>query len=232
MINFVDNSNEKSYIMKKSILTLFAVAALSLTACNEKKSVDTNETTETTETSKTSVEYKVDTENSQIEWAGGKIAGGGHTGTIALEQGVIVVENNQITIGKFVIDMNTIASTDLTDETRKADLEAHLKGTAEGKEDDFFNVTEFPTATFEIDSIKEDSTIVGNLTMKGKTNAIEFPATITVTDNEVTISSAEFDIDRTKWGVNFNSGSVFEDLAKESIIKDNITVKISVKATR
>lgn len=218
--------------MKKSILTLFAVAALSLTACNEKKSVDTNEALETTEATATSVEYKVDTENSQIEWAGGKIAGGGHTGTIDLEDGLVYAENGKVTLGKFVIDMNTIASTDLTDETRKADLEAHLKGTAEGKENDFFNVTEFPVATFELVTVKEDSTIVGNLTMKGKTNSIEFPATVTVTDNEITINSAEFDIDRTKWGVNFNSGSVFGDLAKESIIKDNITVKISVKATR
>src|SRR5690606_23346661 len=167
-------------------------------------------------------EYKVDTENSQIEWAGGKIAGGGHTGTIDLEDGLVYAENGKVTLGKFVIDMNTIASTDLTDETRKADLEAHLKGTAEGKENDFFNVTEFPVATFELVTVKEDSTIVGNLTMKGKTNSIEFPATVTVTDNEITINSAEFDIDRTKWGVNFNSGSVFGDLAKESIIKDNI----------
>src|SRR5690606_39890671 len=100
--------------MKKSILTLFAVAALSLTACNEKKSVDTNEALETTEATATSVEYKVDTENSQIEWAGGKIAGGGHTGTIDLEDGLVCAENGKVTLGKFVIDMNTIASTELT----------------------------------------------------------------------------------------------------------------------
>lgn len=231
MINFVLNKNEIAYIMKKSVLTLFAVAALTLTACNDKKAVDANDALETNEATETAVKYNVDIENSQIDWAGGKVAGGGHTGTIALEQGEVFVEDGKVTTGKFVIDMKTITVTDLTEDTGKADLEAHLKGESEDKADHFFNVSKFPTATFELVNVK-DSTVEGNLTMKGQTNSIEFPATVTVTDNDVTIASDEFEIDRTKWGVNFNSGSVFQDLAGDKIIKDNIKVKFTVKATK
>ena len=53
--------------------------------------------------------------------------------------------------GSFVIDMNSISGTDLEAGKGKADLEGHLKN------EDFFDVTKFPTAKFVITSseIKE-----------------------------------------------------------------------------
>lgn len=221
--------------MKKNVLTLLAVAALTLTACNGNKTSDTDGAMESKEASEAAIKYTVDAENSLIDWTGGKVAGGNHTGTINLQEGEVFVEEGVVTIGKFVIDMGTITVTDLTEEDGKANLEAHLKGDAEDKADHFFNVGKFPTATFELVNIneKDGKTFVeGNLTMKGQTNAIGFPAAVDVTDTDVTISSDEFEIDRTKWGVNYNSGSVFEDLAGDNIIKDNITVKLTVKALK
>ncbi len=217
--------------MKKNVLTLFAVAALTLTACNDKKTAETEGALETNEVTEASIQYNVDVEGSQIEWTGGKATGGNHNGTIKLEQGEIFVDGGKITLGKFVIDMNSIEVADLDAESGKADLEAHLKGEGQDNADHFFNVKNFPTATFELVNVK-DSTVEGNLTLKGKTNPIEFPATVTVTDNEVTIVSENFDIDRTKWGVNFHSGSIVKDLAGDKIIKDEITVKFTIKATK
>ena len=68
--------------------------------------------------------------------------------------------------------------------------------------------------------------------MKGATHGIKFPATVTVTDSEVSVTSDEFEIDRTKWGINFNSGSVMKDLAGDKVINDNIKLKVAVKATK
>ena len=99
----------------------------------------------------------------------------------------------------------------------------------------FFNVSKFPTAAFEITKVSEENgkqMVEGNLTIKEATHAIKFPATVTVTDADVTIASDEFEIDRTKWAVNYNSGSVVKDLAGDKVINDNIKLKLAVKATK
>ncbi len=172
---------------------------------------------------------------SKIDWVGGKVSGDQHIGTIALKEGQVIVSNNLVTGGKFTIDMNSIVVTDITDAEMKAGLEGHLKGATAENADHFFNVSKFPTATFEITNVTEENgkqMVEGNLTIKEATHGIKFPATVTVTDADVTIASDEFEIDRTKFAVNYNSGSVVKDLAGDKVINDNIKLKISVKATK
>lgn len=222
--------------MKKIVLSLAVIATLSLASCGNKNA----ETTTTTEQEVTApatdaVGYKIATADSKIDWVGGKVSGDTHTGTIGLSEGEVFVKDGKVTNGKFVIDINSIVVTDITDAEMKAGLEGHLKGTSEEKADHFFNATKFPTGAFELTSITEENgkqLVTGNLTLKEATNSITFPAVVTVTDAEVTIVSDEFEIDRTKWGVNFNSGSVLKDLAGDKIINDNIKIKISTKATK
>ena len=139
-------------------------------------------------------------------WEGAKPMGK-HHGTIKLSSGTIHVNSGNVEAGNFVIDMNSINDEDLEGD-KKANLEAHLKGTVEGKEGDFFNVKEYPTAKFEMTGI-ENNVVKGNLTIKDKTNAIEFPATVTMEGDKMMLKSETFEIDRTKWDVNFGSKSVF-----------------------
>lgn len=222
--------------MKKNVLALVAFAALSLTACKkENTTVETTDAVETTAQSADAVTYNVATTDSKIDWVGSKVSGDQHTGTIALKEGQVFVTNNVVSGGKFTIDMNSIVVTDLTDAEMKAGLEGHLKGATAENADHFFNVSKYPTATFEISSVTEENgkqMIEGNLTIKEATHAIKFPATVAVTDADVTISSDEFEIDRTKWNVNYNSGSVVKDLAGDKIINDNIKLKFALKATK
>ncbi|MTG99049.1 MULTISPECIES: YceI family protein [Myroides] len=223
--------------MKKIVLTLAVIATLSLTSCGNKNADKATTTTEqeVTTPAADAINYNVVAADSKIDWVGGKISGDNHTGTITLKEGKVFVKEGKVTNGTFVLDMNTINVTDITDPDGKAGLEAHLKGSAEEKADHFFNVGKYPTATFELTSIAEENgkqMVTGNLTVKEATNAITFPATVTVTDNDVTIVSEEFAIDRTKWGVNFNSGSIVKDLAGDKIINDEIKIKISTKATK
>ena len=117
---------------------------------------------------------------------------------------------------------------------KKANLEAHLKGTVEGQEGDFFNVNKYPTATFELtgaEAMGDHTMVKGNLTIKDQTNHIEFPANITMDADKVTIESKTFSIDRTKWNVNYGSKSVFDNLG-DKFINDEIELTISLVAKK
>src|SRR5690606_39804074 len=96
----------------------------------------TTEGVEVNAPSTEAVTYTVDAQNSLINWEGGKVTGDKHLGTIALKEGQVSVADGKVTNGKFVIDMNSINVTDITDAEKKAMLEGHLKGaTAERSEE-------------------------------------------------------------------------------------------------
>lgn len=212
----------KSKAMK---ITMLAFVMIGAVACkNNEKEVEVELET-ASEASEMAQEYIVDTANSVIKWEGSKPTGT-HHGTILLSEGSFSVHQGEIEAGKFVIDMNSITDEDLEGE-QKANLEAHLKGTAEGKEGDFFNVQEFPHSTFEITDI-EGNIVKGNLTIKDKTNAIEFPASISIDGNRIALKSETIELDRTKWGVNYGSKSIFPNLGDQFI---NDTIKITVSLT-
>lgn len=221
--------------MKKHVITLFALAALSLTACKNDAKVEETTTVETVEASHDSEQYNAVVSESKIAWEGSKVVGGKHQGTLALANGTINVKEGKIENGTFVIDMNSIDVTDLVAGEGKEDLEAHLKGTSsDEKADHFFNVAKFPEATFNITAVNEgegSSTIVGNLTIKGITKNIEFPAVVNISENEVSIHADTFPFNRTDYGVNYNSNSIFDGLGDKAI-NDNIEVKLHIVAKK
>ncbi|MEX1187789.1 MAG: YceI family protein [Bacteroidia bacterium] len=71
-------------------------------------------------------------------------------------------------------------------------------------------------------------TIKGNLTIKGITKAITFPATVSMTDEAVN-ATAEFEIDRTEWDIKYGSGKFFQDLG-DKMIYDNFIIKLNIAA--
>lgn len=222
--------------MKKNILGLALITILSLSSC--KKEASTNDTENSTETTTTetaiSGKYSVDTTFSIIDWVGSKPAGT-HTGTIAIKEGDFEITNGKITNGNFVIDMTSITVTDLTEDKGKTDLETHLKGIGDKEsEDHFFNTAKFPTSSFKINSVSETDgkfTINGTLTMKDISKEISFPAKVSINENEVSLISDSFKIDRTLWGVNYASKSIFDDL-KDKFVNDEIELTIKVKAIK
>lgn len=221
--------------MKKQILNFAVIAftAMAFTSCKENKNeATTTEEKEVAEVEATAVDYNVNTEKSTIMWKGEKPTGS-HNGTIAISKGSIAVNDGDVQAGKIIIDMNSIVNLDLEGKGKES-LEAHLKGTVEGKEGDFFNVNKYPTASFELTGIseKEGKTMVsGNLTIKDKTNNIEFPAAVSFTGNDMSLISEEFAIDRTKWDVNYGSKSVFDNLG-DKFINDDMEIKIELYATK
>ena len=117
--------------------------------------------------------YKVDTQKSVLNWNGKKVTGE-HSGTVKLSEGVMTVESGKLTGGTFTFDMNSIVDTDLTDAGYNAKFIGHMKS------EDFFNTAKFPTSTFKVTKVTPKGgdvyDITGNMTIKGITNAVTFPA--------------------------------------------------------
>ncbi|WP_026755599.1 YceI family protein [Sediminibacter sp. Hel_I_10] len=222
--------------MKKTSLQLLHVLiiALVMTSCQEKaEKANTSDAEAAAVSESTSVNYTVNVTDSQIEWKGFKPTGT-HTGTIKIDNGNLTVDDGRLQSGTFVIDMESIEVTDLEGDD-KMSLESHLKGTVEGKEGDFFNVNQFPEATFEVTSTESlaagKSRLSGNLSMKGQKHNISFPVTISNEDGVMKIESEPFTIDRTQWGINYGSKSVFDNLG-DQFINDDMELKIMIKAKK
>lgn len=222
--------------MNKTILSFVAIASLLfLVACGDKgpDTVEANPEAETAQAAATSSTFALDVANSTLNWAGSyKIGPRAHTGTIGISAGSMNIEGNQIAAGNFTVDMNTIQVTDQTPEEKKNYLTGHLKS------DDFFNVEQFPTATFVVTKVAEatdDSTathhISGNLTLRDVTKEITIPANITMTDDQITATS-NFAINRADFNVKYGSPTHIIDISKDKIINDEIEFKLNMVADR
>jgi len=148
---------------------------------------------------------------SKIEWAG-KAAFSAYTldGTLQIKSATIEVVDKNIQAATFIFDMKTI-------DADNKDLTKHLKSK------DFFEVKKYKTAKFTLIALKTDSTnqvlANGNLTIKGTTKEISFPIEINQSENQLTIKGKAI-INRTAFGITFNSPSFFEKLKDQAIADD------------
>lgn len=208
------------------------IAGIAMATVSCKNDTTSEDAKEVATANEEAMEYAVDTTTSVIEWEGNKPTGT-HTGTIQLKNGTFKANDSIIESGTFVISMTSINVTDLEGD-EKINLESHLKGTVEGKEGDFFNVNEFPEATFEVTGVNQvngQTMLQGNLTMKEETKNIEFPVTINQSEDSIELTSEPFTIDRTQWNVNYGSKSVFEGLG-DKFISDDIILTLNLKAKK
>lgn len=219
--------------MKKIVLSLAVVTAISLASCKNNNANQNANATEQAEeiqqASEQAVKYSVDTTQTLIEWIGSKPAGT-HNGTLSVSAGNVLVDGGKLVSGDFTLDMNSITVLDLQGD-EKGYLEGHLKGTTKPEDaDHFFNVSKFPTGTFILKSF-DGTNISGDLTLKGITKAVNFPATVTITEKEVSIVSNSFKINRVDFGINYASKSIFDNL-KDKFVNDDIELVVKVKATK
>lgn len=203
-------------------ITLLAFLVFGVFSCNDGKTTTQEALEDAAEASDEAISYEVDTEESYIKWEGKKPTAT-HFGTVKLASGVLFTHQGEVEAGNFTVDMTSITVEDLQGDERNY-LEAHLKGLLEGKEGDFFDTKQYPTSTFEMTGI-EGNTVKGNLTIKDKTNPVQFEADVKIEGDKLVIESPEFGLDRTKWGITFMSRSVFTDLGDKFV---NDTMKITV----
>ena len=148
-----------------------------------------------------------------------------HIGYVHLSKGELIIEKNQLVGGSVEIDMNTIEFGDKTDTNTPI---KHLKSA------DYFDVEKFPASTFtitKVDSISRDSIkVTGNLTIKGVTNEVTFPARMETKDGIVR-ADGKMTIDRTEWGIRYASGKFYDNLADQAV-SDNIELQMKVVAKK
>lgn len=215
--------------MKKIFLPMaFSVAlATALVSCGNDKPV-TSETQEVT-TTQDGEHLTIDSLNSKVDWKGFKVVKSdntSHFGSLKFESGDITIKDGKLESGKFVVNMQSLEALDLKDDADlKAKLEGHLKS------EDFFDATNFPTASYEITKISDapegsdyNTILDGNLTIKGITKPIQFNANVNIENGEVSIATENKDILRSEFGVKFQMP------VAEGVIKDEISIQISVKA--
>jgi polyisoprenoid-binding protein YceI len=176
-----------------------------------------------------SAQYDVDPASSIVNWEGAKIAYG-HTGTVPVTSGQLMVSKGNIVGGKFSLDLRNIENTDLTDAEKKAKLIGHLQSA------DFFDTEKFPMAEFTITQVQPAAAdagyshdITGNLMMKGEERSITIPATVSMEGGMLKATTPKFTIDRTEWGVNYNNSGI-AGIIKDDIINDNLGLQIELVA--
>lgn len=196
---------------------LFALVLGGLTACGDvgdapqATAEDVTPTTDAVEPF-SGVALPIDTTQSEITWRAAKVTRA-HDGGFHTFEGSVYRDGDTLTGVDLTIDAASIWS----DTDR---LTGHLKS------DDFFDVEQFPEATFRADSFEPiaqaDSVewaeathqIGGVLTMHGQSQRITFPAKVTVTDGAVT-AAADFLIERSQWGLVYPGAP--DDLIQEEV---------------
>lgn len=166
--------------------------------------------------------YTASVAESKVEWIAEKVTGK-HNGTVSLKSGDLKFKDGALTGGSFVIDMTTIDCNDLSGEW-KDKLVGHLKS------DDFFSVEKFGTSKFAITKVVPQGPgkykVIGDLTIKGITNSIQFNTTVEEVNGSY-VSKASIVVDRSKFNVKYGSGSFFDDLGDKTIY-DEFTINVEL----
>lgn len=229
-------------ILQISSSLLFA--SLVLVGCTDAPESDEAVTGDAKDAANASGEtWNVNPGQSKLEWVATKVSGY-HVGSVPVKSGQLVVNSGELVGGNFVIDMKNIAVTgpEGSDTASNNKLLGHLQSP------DFFEVNTHPEAKFEVTGVKAFSgtvsdttdprqeeiseykvanpthTISGNLTIKGVTKNIEFPAKVTITESAVD-AIAKFNIDRQQWNITYPG-------KPDDLIRDQIHMGINIKASK
>ena len=170
--------------------------------------------------------YMIDTKQSVVTWKGSMALDieEEHIGYVYVSKGELMIEKGKLVGGTVVIDMNTI---EYKDKTNKNTPVKHLKSP------DYFDVEKFPISTIaitKVESVGSQTIVTGDLTIKGITHPVTFPAKMEVKDGIVK-ANGKLVIDRTDWGIRYKSGKFYDILADE-IVSDDIEFHMMIVAKK
>ena len=170
--------------------------------------------------------YSIDTKESVITWEGSMLLDidEEHKGYVYLSKGELIIEKGQLVGGTAEIDMNTI---EYGDKKNKNTPIKHLKSP------DYFDVEKFPISTIaitKVESLRDQTIVAGNLTIKGVSRSVTFPAKIEIKDGIVK-AIGKLIIDRTDWGIRYASGKFYDTVA-DQVVSDNIEFHMKIVAKK
>jgi polyisoprenoid-binding protein YceI len=170
--------------------------------------------------------YLADVSKSSIEWIGTSPISR-HHGTFKLTEGALIVGDNSVKGGRFIIDINSLTPDDQKPEQNKK-LQEHLLSS------DFFHVVHFPLAEFHITSITPAAhrsansyNVTGNLKLKDIIKSITFPASIQV-DRSTLTATASFNFDRSLWNMSYGN----DQSLGNKFIRPDVNITLHLIASR
>ena len=151
-------------------------------------------------------------DGTEVGFVGSKVTGS-HEGGFKKVDGSVTVPAEALE--QAVVDLTVDMASVYSDAEK---LTGHLKS------DDFFDVANNPTATFKSTSITKTEggfDVTGDLTLRGTTKAITFPAEISV-EGDTVKTKAEFSINRKDFNIVYK-GKPDDLIREEVVIKFDIT---------
>ena len=225
--------------MKKNtrlkMLLLTFVAASLIAACDKQRKGDNAEIAKQEQAVEpTGQTYVLDSAKAWVKFTGYGV-GKNHPGMFKISYGTVSVANDSISGGNFLIDIKSIRM-----EQKGKDIETKLRPHL--LSGDFFDAEKFGTAKFEITNVvpydpEKDAQkslidganfyISGNLTLKGETKNITFPARVDLDGNTLK-AKANFDIDRTEWKMNYRNDKTLGD----KFISEKVNIEFTLEAKK
>ncbi|UYW01606.1 YceI family protein [Flavobacterium agricola] len=161
---------------------------------------------------------KINLKKSKIEWTGKKLFTS-HNGTISFKSGILYFSGKIPVGGDFVVDMQTINTTDLKGKS-KDKLDTHLKS------NDFFDATQYPESSLVFRNMEPSEEpgayfVTADLTIKGITHPINFELRL----NKVG-ASATLVVNRTLYDIKYASTSI--GMIADKAISDGFELNVAM----
>ena len=199
-----------------AVITFTFLITLLVSSCGNTETKKIETTLEVQELDSVLQSLNINTSTSSVEWKGVMVGIYSHNGFISIKEGNLIYQGNSITGGSITIDMETMTQSDSLYKTEENKLVAHLESP------DFFDVANFPTATFEITSSDLGTNkVYGNLTVKGITDS-EVVENV-IFDVETKSATGTLKFDRQKYGVTYKGSK------KDMLVGDEVEMTISLK---
>lgn len=221
--------------MNNLIILFFAMALFTMACADPATNKPKAETTEPVSTTPLKVEVgqndsttevktrgeavPIDPAKSKIEFVGSKVTGK-HEGGFTVFDGVVDLVGDKAEDSSVIVEIKMSSVFTDTDGLTK-----HLQT------GDFFEAEKYPLSKFASTRIvsgpangSDSYTVTGNLEMRGVMKSITFPATISISPNDVQVK-AEFSINRKDFGI------VYAGKA-DDLIRDLVLLRLDLTAPR
>ena len=209
--------------MKTPKLLLIAAVAMgfAVASCSQGggKQESAEAQTNTDEKSVEVADVTIDPAKSKVVWAGESFGVYTHTGTVKLADASIDVQEGRIAGGNFTVDLTVISTTDDNYDAEKGNTPEKLVGHLQSA--DFFDVANYPEATFQITSV-EGSTASGQMTIRGITNEEKVENIVISKEGDIVKITGDMTFDRKKYDV------AWDYPIKEMVLSDDVKLKIEL----
>ncbi|MBN2350220.1 MAG: YceI family protein [Bacteroidales bacterium] len=202
---------------KNVMFSMVLVSILILVSCSQSGQKKAESASKDDSVSITSV--TINPAESRLVWSGEALGVYTHTGTLKLSQAELALKDGKISGGSFTADMKSIVPTDANYDPEKGSTKEKLVGHLSSP--DFFDVENYPTATFVITSV-EGNTATGTLTVRGISNEEKVENIEIIHEGEKVKITGDLVFNRKTYNVSWDYPM------KDMILSKDISVKVEL----